>query len=202
MLFLKFPQVYIRIFLMGGSAFGVLVTPLFVWGDGIASGLFIAALCGFLYGIAAAWFGSSNHIGAVLSMKDATPEDVVTIHHQRSIRLILPYEQVFEVCRNVLSSFPGGCKITKSDFGKGILRGRTLTQLSFVVLPKWGVILSLYIKKSDMRTVEVVISARPAFFFVAVDVGASFSAIGIITQRIAEFAKKEFNVTEIIISRS
>lgn len=176
---------YLKLFLAMGIPFGILMGIFDSLRYGFFSGLISGLFEGIFFGVFMSLTLGSLHSQSVKRMPYENSEESMGVHHVRNVELRLPYDDVFNICIESLSSIKK-FKIQKEDRSQGKIVARTS-----VSWKTWGDVISFDVCRIDNNRTQVIVSSKPVVRITLVDYGKNLENV----ERIVEFLKKHGETT-------
>ena len=164
-------RIYLKLFLGMGIPFAIFMSFFyslrFGFRSGIIRGIFSGIAFGLFMSITLGWL----HHRSIKKMPFANSENQVGVHQMRTLRVKLPYETAFGLCKNSLRMIKKGT-IQNENSSAGRIEAK-----AGMTWKTWGERISFDVRKISDRESEVEVSSRPIIRTTLVDYGKNLENV-------------------------
>jgi len=156
-------NIYLKLFFASGVPYGIVMGVIY----SLCCGFFLGILAGLFSGILFGGF-MSLILGflqswSVKRISSEKSDEVIGVHHTRTVELRLPYDRAFNLCIESLKLIKK-CNVQKEDRSHGKIIAKACATWK-----SWGEIISFDICKIDDERTQVTVSSRPVLRTTLVD---------------------------------
>ena len=170
-------NLYLKLFLAMGISFGIFMGIFYSFQFGFPLGMGIGMVTGIFFGGLISLILGFLHNQSVKRISSGKYKQTLSVHHTRHVKLRLPYDRVFDLCLESLTSIEK-CKIQKEDRHEGRIIAKAV-----MTWKTWGDVILFKIQRISNDEIQVEVSSRPALRTTLVDYGKNLENV----QKIVRF---------------